>query len=61
VKVGVGIEIASVVMPSAHAGTGRRDALALAKRLEERIFVQVQEQIVIVIESLAERFWSIAA
>src|SRR6185369_15027925 len=48
-------EIVGIVIPSAHVRTWRRNPFALAKRLEQGIFVEMQEHIVIAIELLAER------
>src|SRR5262249_22057682 len=51
------IEVVRVIVPAAHVRPRRRHPLALAEWLEQSIFVQMQKQIVIVDELLAQ--WSI--
>ena len=50
-----GAKVIGVVIPAAHVGSRSRHPFALPERLQQCIFVEVQEQIVIVVELTAEQ------
>src|SRR4051794_22250687 len=48
-------KVVCIVIPAAHVRPRRRHSLALPKRLEERVFVEVQKQIMVMIELFAQQ------
>src|SRR5581483_4038296 len=55
VEICIRVKVVRVVVPPAHIRTRSGQSLTLAERLEERVFIQVQEEIMISVELLAQR------
>jgi hypothetical protein len=55
VKIVLLVEIVAVVVPAAHIGAGSGHTLANAEGFEEAVFVEIEEELVILFELGAER------
>src|ERR1700722_1338500 len=54
VKIVLLIEIVGVVVPAAHVGTRRGHSLALTEGFEEAVFVEIEEQRMVLVELVSE-------
>ena len=48
-------KVVGIVVPSTHVGAGSGHPLALAKRLQQRVFIQMQKEVVIMVKLLAQQ------